>query len=81
VMATDVANSASLEKKDALTDIFNRATKTKTHRDTINAWRGAEHLKDVCAALCNATGLSVTKGDAGKWMKGAAALYEMGADE
>jgi uncharacterized protein YbaR (Trm112 family) len=76
----DVANSTDMSspKRDALEDIFFRATKTKTHRDTINAWRGAEHLKDTCAALCDATGLPVQKGDSGKWLKGAVALHELG---
>jgi hypothetical protein len=79
----DVANSTDMSspKRDALEDIFFRATKVKTHRDTINAWRGAEHLKDVCAALCDATGLPVQKGDAGKWLKGAVALHELGATQ
>lgn len=82
VMATDIVDSTALEpKKDAVTDFFERAVKTKTHKDVIGAWRGQEHLKDICITLCDVTGLSVTKGDSGKWLKGAVALHELGANE
>lgn len=82
VMATEIVNSTALEpKRDAMTDFFERAVKAKTHKDVIGAWRGQEHLKDVCITLCDVTGLSVTKGDSGKWLKGAVALHELGANE
>jgi hypothetical protein len=80
IMATEIVNSTALqEKKDGVTEFFNLAVAAKTNRKIITAWRGAEHLKDVCITLCDVTGLSVTKGDSGKWLKGATALYELGA--
>lgn len=82
IMATEIVNSTAMEpKRDAVTDFFERAVKAKTHKDIINAWKGQQHLKDVCITLCDVTGLQVTKGDAGKWMKGAVALHELGATD
>lgn len=82
IMATEIVNSTAMEPKhDAVTDFFERAVKAKTHKDIITAWKGQQHLKDVCITLCDVTGLQVTKGDAGKWLKGAVALYELGATD
>lgn len=78
-----VANATSRDNPilDGSTDYFNRATKPKSQKATITAWKGQQHLKDVCITLCDVTGLQVTKGDAGKWMKGAVALHELGATD
>lgn len=89
---TTIANGFKAEQKantmtkvtkgtDGVTDFFMGAAAANDSRSAhpvISRWRGSENAKDICLMLCQITGLKVTNGDSGKWLKGAAHLYELG---
>lgn len=96
VMATNVANAASLESEsepkvtvarlDAVTDLFNHATKPKTAATVIRKWKLPAHLEDLCITFAEVFGieadgpnktLSNTKQTKGKWLRGATELAEL----
>ena len=45
----------------------------------IRAWNLPDYLTDICLTFAHETGMTVTKGDKGKWAKGASSIHELHA--
>lgn len=63
---------------------FDRAEKMAANRDAvaltvIGLWNLAPHLSDICAEFVGISHVPVSKGDKGKWAKGASLIHEIAA--
>ena len=66
---------------DPLTAMFNAKCKAdaKPAETVIRAWNLPVHLQDICILFAHLTGVDVTRGDKGKWSRGAMRLHELTA--